>query len=238
MTALLVVVIAVLAFLLILFVFAVTGSSERLKTLSVGHLEVEAQREFDEVLGEILEERVAAATSSKSATWAEAGNAQGAQPVARELALMRKYHAQGLAQSRLSFILSLVFAGLGFLVIVFAIVTTDASKPISAQSLPFASLVSATVIEAVSALFFVQSNRAQKVMVEFFDKLRADRRLEEALSLAERMPEPMIRARMMLILGLGLAERRITDSLMRDTMGLGPSAGASADGQPKAVVLD
>jgi hypothetical protein len=35
----------------------------------------------------------------------------------------------------------------------------------------------------VSALFFVQSNRARNLMTAFFDKLRQDRSLEEALRL-------------------------------------------------------
>lgn len=215
---------AVAALTIVLFgaVVAALLSSDRVGRIAVGDIEFErrAQKELDEAISGILME--APGIARQPGVEGGLGEAKpGAAPVAHELALMRKYHAQGLAQSRLSFLLSLVFAGLGFAVIVFAIVSTDSSKSISAQSLPFASLVSAVVIEAVSALFFVQSNRAQKVMVEFFDRLRADRKLEEALALADRMPDEKIKARMMLVLGIGLADRPITDRLMRVTMGVG-----------------
>jgi hypothetical protein len=214
---------ALLALALLLF-------SDRITRIAVGGVEFErqAEQELDEAISEILRESQLPAKSPSGDAQAPLGGVQsGAAPVAHELALMRKYHAQGLAQSRLSFLLSLIFAGLGFAVIVFAIVTTDSSKSISEQSLPFASLVSAIVIEAVSALFFVQSNRAQSVMVEFFDRLRTDRKLEEALALADRMPDTKIKARMMLVLGIGLADRPITDELMRDTMGLSSHEDAS-----------
>jgi Flp pilus assembly protein TadB len=214
---------------LVAFVFLV--SSDRVSRIAVRGVEFErqAELELDEAISEILKKSQLPARSDLDDADAQKamGRIQsGSAPVAHELALMRKYHAQGLAQSRLSFLLSLIFAGLGFAVIVFAIVTTDSSKSISEQSLPFASLVSAIVIEAVSGLFFVQSNRAQSVMVEFFDRLQTDRKLEEALALADRMPNTKIKARMMLVLGIGLADRPITDQLMRDTMGLSRVEGA------------
>lgn len=133
---------------------------------------------------------------------------------------MGKYHAQGLAQSRISFIFSIAFAALGFGVIVVAILATDPDKGISDQAVPFAAVVSSIIIEAVASLFFVQSNRAQKVMVQFFDRLRTDRRLEEALQLADQMPEPTLRARMMLVLGLSLAQRQVTDELLSVLIGV------------------
>lgn len=213
-------------FLFIVLLFAIAAfAPERIVRIAPGGVEFEreAQKELDQAIAEILQE---ASPATETKTVAPSTSRQSA-PVAHELALMRKYHAQGLAQSRLSFVLSMIFAGLGFAVIVFAIFSTDSSKPISSQSLPFASLVSSIVIEAVAALFFVQSNRAQRVMVEFFDRLRTDRRLEQALALAERMPDPAIKARMMLLLGLGLADRLITDELMRDTMGLSTRADAT-----------
>ena len=207
-------------------------TSDRVSRIAVGGVEFEkkAQQEFDQVIVELLKEETEQKSARRSARTLPSGS------VAHELALMRKYHALGLAQSRLSFTISLIFAGLGFAVIVFAIIATDSSKPIGEQSLPFASLVSAIIIEAVSALFFVQSNRAQKVMVEFFDRLRADRRLEESLALAERMPDSTIKARMMLVLGLGLADRPITDELMRDTMNIsGDQVSSTSPGPPPSI---
>lgn len=41
-------------------------------------------------------------------------------------------------------------------------------------------VASGTIIDAVSGLFFVQSNNGQKVMGEFFEKLRLDRLNAEA----------------------------------------------------------
>lgn len=187
-------------------------------------VEIEAEQSFDELITDLIadERRVAgqeslleAAEGSPSGTndlaKANAVSPPPTRPVAREVALMRKYHAQGLGQSRSSFIISVVFAALGFGVIVFALLTTDRSDSLSQQSLP---VISAVVLEAVASLFFVQSNRAQQMMVEFFDRLRTDRRLEEALQLTDKMPDPKLRARMMLVLGLSLAERPMTDELL------------------------
>lgn len=52
---------------------------------------------------------------------------------------------------------------------------------------PIIQIVSGSVIEAVSGLFFVQSNKARGLLVAFFDKLREDRKLEEALRFARDM---------------------------------------------------
>jgi hypothetical protein len=44
-----------------------------------------------------------------------------------------------------------------------------------------AAIIWGTVIQAAYTLFVVQSNRARQLMTEFFDKLRVDRKLDEAL---------------------------------------------------------
>lgn len=88
----------------------------------------------------------------------EPGDAQAAD---KQYLLLREYHAQGLAQSKISFWFSLVFAALGFAVIVSAIFTLQPGERLLDQGRTFISLVAGTVIDAVAALFFVQSNKAR-----------------------------------------------------------------------------
>lgn len=55
-------------------------------------------------------------------------------------------------------------------------------------------LVSGTIIQSVGALFFMQSNRARRQLAEFFDRLRRDRRFDEALRLVRDVSNPDKRA--------------------------------------------
>jgi hypothetical protein len=77
---------------------------------------------------------------------------------APQYALLREYHAQGLSQSRISFWFSLVLASLGFAIIAFSIVlfTQQTGDTWSGAGKPLFALVAGTIIDAVSALFFVQ----------------------------------------------------------------------------------
>ena len=92
--------------------------------------------------------------------------------------LLKEYHAQGLAQSRMSFWFSLIFASIGFAVIALSIgIFLQQSRDASAGWLdtagkPIFTLVAGTIIDAVAGLFFVQSNKSRQLMVDFFDKLR------------------------------------------------------------------
>lgn len=52
-----------------------------------------------------------------------------------------------------------------------------------------------TIMDAVAALFFVQSRNAQKSMGEFFDKLRRDRNHFESRKLCESIDDAGARAR-------------------------------------------
>ena len=131
---------------------------------------------------------VAAAFSTLVATWRRRSRADAPDELphapagtAPQYALLREYHAQGLSQSRISFWFSLVFASLGFAIIAFSIVlfTQQSGDTWSGAGKPLFALVAGTIIDAVSALFFVQSNKARQLMTEFFDKLRTDRKLNE-----------------------------------------------------------
>jgi hypothetical protein len=143
--------------------------------------------------------------------------AEGASP---QNALMREYHAQGLSQSRVSFWFSLTFASLGFAMIALAVgvflqrIDNPNAGWLETAGKPLFTLIAGTVIDAVSALFFVQSNKARQLMTEFFDKLRVDRKLDEALRLMSEIPDPTIASRIKGIVALTFSEVAIDNSIL------------------------
>jgi Cyanobacterial TRADD-N associated 2-Transmembrane domain len=100
------------------------------------------------------------------------------------------YHANSLAQSKISFWFSLGAATLGFLVIIMGVMFVVTGGIGSGSIL---TVTSGTIIDAVAALFFAQSTQARKSMTEFFDKLRIDRQFNESLRLAESMRDGEIK---------------------------------------------
>jgi hypothetical protein len=135
-------------------------------------------------------------------------------PADKQFLLLREYHAQGLAQSRISFWFSLVFASLGFAVIIAAVMTMDRTAAIMEQGRTWVTVAAGTIIDAVAALFFVQSNKARELMVEFFDRPRNDRKLEESLKIASTLPDPTLSSRLGVILALNLADAKPSDDLV------------------------
>jgi len=93
-----------------------------------------------------------------------------------EITALANYYNQALSRANISFWFSLVFASIGFGVIIVAF-ATHVSSDLYGTVIKVAS---GTVIDSVSALFFVQSTNAQKSMSEFFEKLRQDRLNAEA----------------------------------------------------------
>jgi len=138
----------------------------------------------------------------------------------RQYSLLREYHSQGLAQSRTSFWFSLIFAALGFAVILMGLLNLQADRDFSKQSASFMSIIAGTVIDAVSALFFVQSNKARQLMSDFFDKLRTDRKLEEALRLVEQIEDAALQARMKSLLTINFAEIPVSEAMTAALLGL------------------
>jgi hypothetical protein len=132
----------------------------------------------------------------------------------RQFLLLKQYHAQGLGQSRISFWFSLIFAACGFAVIVLSILNVDNSKSILTQPNSIISLISGTIIDAVSALFFVQSNKSRELMSTFFEKLRADRKIEESLKLADSITDENLRSKLKMILSLHFAEIVTSDNIV------------------------
>jgi len=137
-----------------------------------------------------------------------------ASPADRQYLLLREYYAQGLAQSKISFWFSLFFASLGFIVIIIAILGIEKNVQLTQQGRTFIILLAGTIIDAVSALFFVQSNRARRLMTTFFDSLRADKNLEESLRLSAQVPDPILQSKLQILLALNLANVKSTDSTL------------------------
>jgi hypothetical protein len=154
----------------------------------------------------------------------------------RQYALLREYHAQGLAQSRISFWFSLTFASIGFAVIALAVGiflqgTPAGSGWLDSAGKPIFTLISGTVIDAVAALFFVQSNKARQLMTEFFDKLRTDRKLDESLKLTEAIADPAVSSSLKALLALHFAEVTLElplfESVVSSQVGPKPSPSVS-----------
>lgn len=129
----------------------------------------------------------------------------------KKYALLRQYHSQGLAQSKISFWFSLIFASIGFVIIVIGILTFQKE---SSLYKPVISIISGTIIDAVAALFFVQSNKARELMTEFFDKLRADRKFEEALTLADQIPDNHLKSKLKILLSMNFADIKTSDAIL------------------------
>ena len=136
------------------------------------------------------------------------------EPAERQYKILSEYHAQGLAQSKISFWFSLVFASLGFIVIIVTLLTMDRSITITEQGKTFVGIIAGTVIEAVSALFFVQSNKARLLMVEFFDRLRTDRKFGESLKISETIPDLEVQSRLKVLLSLDFAGVKSADTII------------------------
>src|SRR5262249_19450671 len=104
---------------------------------------------------------------------------------------LMKYQEQVLKQSRLSFWFSLISATIGFAVVAWALANSTEASSQGNRLLGTASV--GLVNEAVSALFFVQSYRAQKLMTEVFDRIRSDRQKEQALEVSRTIPDEKLR---------------------------------------------
>ena len=137
-----------------------------------------------------------------------------ASPEERQFQLLRQYHNQGLSQSRVSFWFSLIFAAVGFLVIITAFLSAERGEAINQQGRAFLTLLAGTIMESVASLFFVQSNHARRLMVDFFDRLRTDRKLLESLKLVTSVPDEKLRSNLQVMLALSLAEAKTSPAVL------------------------
>ncbi len=154
----------------------------------------------------------------------------------QQYALLKEYHAQGLAQSKISFWFSLIFAAIGFTIIIISVLTYVLASESAAEQVnmidkagkPIFAVVAGTIIDAVAALFFVQSNKARQLMTEFFDKLRVDRKLDESLSVLSQIEDKTIASRVKALLALNFAEVNVSDDLFRQVVSLEGSTHAQS----------
>jgi hypothetical protein len=119
--------------------------------------------------------------ASRIRTLVEQSHAKEPKDIPFEIEQLANYYSQILAQSKVSFWFSLIFASLGFAVIVVAAFLYKDTN----TGATFAQFIAGIVMDTVAGLFFVQSRNAQKSMGEFFDKLRKDRAQVESRNLCE-----------------------------------------------------
>jgi hypothetical protein len=121
----------------------------------------------------------------------------------RRYRLLRAYATQGLTQSKISFNTSLSAATLGFVVILGGVILSLLGGRIEQAIVP---VIGGTVIDAVALLFFVQDRRHQKTMFDFFERLREDRKLDEALALLRNTSDEQVRSRVQAAMALHFAQ--------------------------------
>lgn len=155
-----------------------------------------------------------AKTKAETVTERNLSDIQNTSPADRQYLLLKEYHTQGLAQSKFSFWFSLIFASVGFMVIIMGILSIDRNAQFTLQGQPFFTLMAGTIIDAVSALIFVQSNKARQLMTDFFDKLRTDRKLEEAMKLTEQISDAGLQTRVRVLLALNFVDRKSSDEFL------------------------
>lgn len=112
-------------------------------------------------------------------------NTQASDSLQKQEAILREIYTQGLAQARTSFRLSMLFAALGA-----AILLAGAGLAIKNNNQGQAATITALsglVIEIVSSLFFVQSNRANANMIKQGVLLREESQSDRLLNASRQV---------------------------------------------------
>lgn len=146
------------------------------------------------------------------------------EPLPFETEELAKYYGSVLAQSKTSFWFSLMFASLGFMVIIVAVfVYTRGTAP---SGTSYLQLLAGVIIDATGGLFFVQSQRAQAAMANFFDKLRRDRLQAESRKLCDGVEDVKAKDALRILLCLHYAEVQnsfeVAKSINETCFGQGP----------------
>ena len=117
------------------------------------------------------------------------------------------YHEQRLSQSKWAFRLSFWGSIFGFLVILQGIRNSTGLNYVE-----WAGIISGSVIEAVSALFYGLSNKANEKITEFFVELTKDSNIKSAISLCDKVKDNDVRDSLLVKLSLhlsGISEEKI-----------------------------
>lgn len=144
---------------------------------------------------------------------------QDATPEEKQYLLLEEYHNQTLTQSNISLWFSLISASFGFIIIALAIFSIEGEAGIQNQMAAFVQLVSGTIINAVSTLFFVQTNKSRRLMSAFFDKLRSDRKINESLILVEQIPDNFIQSRTKAMIALSFVGIQLDEKILEFALG-------------------
>jgi len=135
------------------------------------------------------------------------------QKLALTAANVDEYHQQSISQSRISFWFSLVLATLGFVIIATSVFTFS-------DKANYLGIVAGTIVDAVAALFFHQTNRARALMADFFDRLRTDRKLEESLKLCNATSNSVLQDALRVRLALHFSGIDNSDQALKDILTL------------------
>lgn len=112
----------------------------------------------------------------------------------------KSYHDQRLSQSKWSFWLSFWGSIIGFGVFIWSIYRgVNVGKP------EWSGIVSATIIESVSALFYTFSNSANDKIIKFFAELTKDANRKDALEIVDKIQNEHIKDEVITKLSLHLA---------------------------------
>lgn len=117
------------------------------------------------------------------------------------------YHEQRLSQSKWAFRLSFWGSIAGFFIIVMAI-----RHSTGLNNAEWPGIISGVVIEAVSALFYGLSNRANEKITEFFTELTKDSNVKSAMKLCQQVKDDDVRDSLIVKLSLhlsGISEEKI-----------------------------
>lgn len=112
----------------------------------------------------------------------------------------KNYHDQRLSQSKWAFRLSLWGSVVGIVVIVFGI-----WKSVSLGKMELVPIISGSVLETISGLFYYISNMANEKITEFFQELTKDSNVKEAIGLSEKVTDDNIRDELLVKLSLHLS---------------------------------
>lgn len=113
----------------------------------------------------------------------------------------QSYHIQGLSQAKYGFWLSIIGAIAGFIIIVIFLFKLKDGNSINAAI----GIVSGTIIEVISVLFFAIANKANERVNNSFEKLRVDSNTVNAIELCKDIEDIMIKDELKVKLALHLA---------------------------------
>ena len=102
---------------------------------------------------------------------------------------LAKYYTQISQQTNISFWFGLIFAIFGFSILLIVTFSNTEMNP----NKTLVSFLSTAIIEGVAILFFSRSNKAQKEMEKFFNKLRKDKQQGISRKLVESIEDSILK---------------------------------------------